>query len=181
MVTEEKSQWCRHGISEKLTVVTMVTVGWLEVWHCSSYHHGYSRELTVLSPWLRVSPQCTGGLPAYTWTAAPWQRKREEHFNCHPHIHPSHGDPISIPLLLSHGPWRAAAERWQVWLLLLDLQHEHQAGVLVTEEVQQEHQKVVDDVGLIALPACVHVDGQTGIPQSQPLEEDSRDRITFYT
>lgn len=67
-----------------------------------------------------------------------------------------------------------------MWLLLLDLQHEHQAGVLVAEEVQQEHQEVVDDIGLIALPARVHVDGQTGIPQSQPLEEDSRDRITFY-
>lgn len=63
-------------------------------------------------------------------------------------------------------------------LLLLDLQHEHQAGVLVTKEVQQEHQEVVDDVGLIALPACVHVDGQTRIAESQPLvdREDERDR-----
>lgn len=73
-------------------------------------------------------------------------------------------------LLLSHGPGWAAAQRGQVWLLLLDLQHEHQAGVLVAEEVQQEHQEVVDDVGLVALPARVHVDGQTGIPQSQPLD-----------
>lgn len=76
-----------------------------------------------------------------------------------------------------------------MWLLLLDLQHEHQAGVLVTEEVQQEHQEVVYDVGLIALPTCVHVDGQTGIPQSQPLdrrqekreEEEKEKEITFYT
>lgn len=73
--------------------------------------------------------------------------------------------------LLSHGPWRAAAEWGQVWLLLLDLQHQHQAGVLVTEEVQQEHQEVVDDVGLVALPASVHVDGQAGIAQSQPLDK----------
>lgn len=50
-------------------------------------------------------------------------------------------------------------------LLLLHLQHEHQAGVLVTEEVEQEHQEVVDDVGLVALPAGVHVDGQAGVAQ----------------
>lgn len=73
-------------------------------------------------------------------------------------------------LLLSHGPRRAAAEWRQVGLLLLDLQHEHQAGVLVTEEVQQEHQEVVDDVGLVALAARVHVDGQAGIAQSEPLD-----------
>lgn len=77
--------------------------------------------------------------------------------------------PATTLLLLAHGPRRAAAQRGQVWLLLLHLQHQHQAGVLVTEEVEQEHQEVVDDVGLVALPARVHVDGQAGVPQGQPL------------
>lgn len=81
-------------------------------------------------------------------------------------------------LLLSHGPWWAAAQWGQVRLLLLDLQHEHQAGVLVTEEVQQEHQEVVDDVGLIAFPACVHVDGQTRIAESQPLVDREEETQT---
>lgn len=54
-------------------------------------------------------------------------------------------------------------------LLLLHLQHEHQAGVLVAEEVEQEDQEVVDDVGLVALPARVHVDGEAGVSQRQPL------------
>ncbi len=81
-----------------------------------------------------------------------------------------------LTVKLSHGPWRAAAQRGQVWLLLLDLQHEHQARVLVTEEVQQEHQEVVDDVGLVALSARVHIDGQVGIPQSQPLHRTEGSR-----
>lgn len=73
--------------------------------------------------------------------------------------------PLLTPvLLLSHGPRRAAAQRRQVRLLLLDLQHQHQARVLVAEEVQQEDQEVVDDVGLVALSARVHVDGQAGVP-----------------
>lgn len=61
-------------------------------------------------------------------------------------------------------------------LLLLHLQHKHQAGVLVAEEVQQEHQEVIDDVGLVALPACVHIDGQIGIPQGQPLKGGEKGR-----
>lgn len=73
------------------------------------------------------------------------------------------------PSLLSHGPGRAAAEGRQVRLLLLHLQHQDQTGILVAQEVEQEDQEVVDDVGLVALPAGVHVDGQAGIPQSQPL------------
>lgn len=81
--------------------------------------------------------------------------------------------PSVLPLLLSHGPRWAAAQRGQVWLLLLHLQHEHQAGVLVTEEVEQEHQEVVDDVGLVALPARVHVDGQAGVAESEPLGDNT--------
>lgn len=95
--------------------------------------------------------------------------------NIHPSIHLSHIDPLHF-LLLSHRPRWAAAQRRQVWLLLLHLQHEHQAGVLVTEEVQQEHQEVVDDVGLVALPACVHVDGQAGIAESKPLVDNAGTR-----
>lgn len=86
---------------------------------------------------------------------------------------------MPFPLLLSHGPRWAAAQRGQVWLLLLHLQHEHQAGVLVAEEVQQEHQEVVDDVGLVALPARVHVDGQAGIAESEPLVDNTRTKTKF--
>lgn len=104
----------------------------------------------------------------------------EKESGSHPHlsIHPLHCDPMVFLLLLSHGPWWAAAQWGQVRLLLLDLQHEHQAGVLVTEEVQQKHQEVVDDVGLIALPACVHVDGQTRIAKSQPLVDREEETQT---
>lgn len=55
-------------------------------------------------------------------------------------------------------------------LLLLDLHHEDQAGVLVTEEVQQEDQEVVDDVSLVTFPTGVHVDGQVRVAQRHPLE-----------
>lgn len=75
---------------------------------------------------------------------------------------------------LSHGPRRAAAQRRKVRLLLLDLQHEHQAGVLVAEEVEQEDQEVVDDVGLVALPARVHVDGQAGVSEREPLDKKGK-------
>lgn len=68
-----------------------------------------------------------------------------------------------------------------MWLLLLDLQHEHQAGVLVTQEVQQENQEVVNDVGLVALPARVHVDGQVGISQGQPLKDVQQTEIIKVT
>lgn len=80
-------------------------------------------------------------------------------------------------LLLSHGPWRTAAQRRQVRLLLLDLQHQHQAGVLVAEEVQQEDQEVVDDIGLVALSARVHVDSQAGVPQREPLGKRGSDSV----
>lgn len=89
-------------------------------------------------------------------------------------IRPSGIEPMPFPLLLSHGPRWAAAQRGQVWLLLLHLQHEHEAGVLVAEKVQQEHQEVVDDVGLVALPARVHVDRQAGIAESEPLVDNTR-------
>jgi len=49
------------------------TGGNLQLDHC-----GGRKRLTVLSPWWQVSPQCTGGLPAYTWTATPWQTEREK-------------------------------------------------------------------------------------------------------
>lgn len=67
------------------------------------------------------------------------------------HTHISKGN------LLSHGPGRAAAKRGQMSLLLLGLQHGHQAGVLILQVVQQEGHEVVDDVGLVALSARVHV------------------------
>lgn len=54
-------------------------------------------------------------------------------------------------------------------LLLLHLQHHHQAGILVLQEVEQEGHEVVDDVGLVALPAGVHVDGNAGVLQGDPL------------
>lgn len=61
-------------------------------------------------------------------------------------------------------------------LLLLHLQHQDQARVLVAQEVEQEDQEVVDDVGLVALPAGVHVDRHARVPQGQPLDRD-RDRV----
>lgn len=59
-------------------------------------------------------------------------------------------------------------------LLLLGLQHGHQAGVLILQVVQQEGHEVVDDVGLVALAARVHVDGEAGVPQGQPLGDEGR-------
>lgn len=67
-----------------------------------------------------------------------------------------------------------------MWLLLLDLQHEHQAGVLVAEEVEQEDQEVVDDVGLVALPARVHVDSQARVSERQPLDKRGNDSGFFF-
>ncbi len=64
---------------------------------------------------------------------------------------------------LSHWPGWAAAKRGQVFLLLLGLQHRHQARVLIFQVVEQEGHEVVDDVGLIALSACVHINGYTGV------------------
>lgn len=101
---------------------------------------------------------------------------RENAFYKYPSIHLSRIDPVPFPHVLSHRPRWAAAQWRQVWLLLLHLQHEHQAGILVTEEVQQEHQEVVDDVGLVALPACVHIDGQAGIAESEPLVDNASTR-----
>lgn len=99
-------------------------------------------------------------------------------------IHPSGHHvvtPCPSPFLLSHGPRWAAAQWRQVRLLLLHLQHEHQAGVLVTEEVQQEHQEVVDDVGLVALTASVHVDGQAGVAESEPLADNPENKDIIVT
>lgn len=56
-----------------------------------------------------------------------------------------------------------------MFLLLLDLQHHHQAGILVSQEVEQEGHEVVDDVGLITLSARVHVNGNAGVFQGNPL------------
>lgn len=50
-----------------------------------------------------------------------------------------------------------------MFLLLLDLQHQYQAGILIFQVVQQESHEVVDDVGLIALSTCVHINGNTGV------------------
>lgn len=71
---------------------------------------------------------------------------------------------------LSHGPGRAAAERRKVFLLLLHLQHQDQAGILLPQVVQQEDHEVVDDVGLVTLPASVYIDGDAGVLQCNPLE-----------
>lgn len=49
------------------------------------------------------------------------------------------------------------------------LQHHHQAGILVFQEVEQEGHEVVDDVGLVTLPARVHVYSYTGVFQCNPL------------
>lgn len=64
-------------------------------------------------------------------------REREGRLNIYAAAHPSYLQPyvqgvrICALLSLSHGPRWAAAQRRQVRLLLLDLQHEHQTGVLV--------------------------------------------------
>lgn len=58
-----------------------------------------------------------------------------------------------------------------MFLLLLDLQHHHQAGIPVSQEVEQEGHEVVDDVGLVTLSARVHVDGNAGVFQGNPLRD----------
>lgn len=40
---------------------------------------------------------------------------------------------------------------------------------LVSQVVEQEDHEVVDDVCLVALPARVHVDGNAGVLQRNPL------------
>lgn len=104
-------------------------------------------------------------------------REKEERVNISSSHRRMYGATVRALLLLSHGPRRAAAERRQVRLLLLDLQHEHQTGVLVAQEVQQKDQEVVDDVGLVALSARVHVDGQAGVAERQPLHKTGREAV----
>lgn len=72
---------------------------------------------------------------------------------------------------LSHWPWRAAAERGKMLLLLLDFKHQHQAGILVLQVVKQERHEVVDDICLIALSASVHINCYIGVFQCNPLKE----------
>lgn len=81
---------------------------------------------------------------------------------------------------LSHWPRWAAAERRQVFLLLLNLQHQHQVGVLVFQVVKQERHEVVNDIRLVALPACVKIYCYTGVFQCNPLEtkKDEKGTIT---
>lgn len=79
--------------------------------------------------------------------------------------------------VLSHWPGWAAAERGQVFLLLLHLQHQHQAGILILQEVQQEGHEVVDDVGLVALSACVYVNGYPWVFQSNPLQNKKNKQV----
>lgn len=75
-----------------------------------------------------------------------------------PHVlYVLYASPNSKGNILSHWPGRAAAKRGQMSLLLLGLQHRHQAGVLVFQVVQQEGHEVVDDIGLVALSARVHI------------------------
>lgn len=59
-----------------------------------------------------------------------------------------------------------------MFLLLLHLQHLHQAGVLLLQVVQEEDHEVVNDVGFIALSARVHVDGDAWVLQGNPLEPE---------
>lgn len=137
-------------------------------WNLQRYHRGNWSDHSVLQ-----DSQLT-----------PEQQHPDRERNNLTSIHSSHtvtSLSVTSLLLLSHGPRWAAAQRGQMWLLLLDLQHEHQAGVLVTQEVQQENQEVVDDVGLVALPARVHVDGQVGISQSQPLKDVQQAEIIKVT
>lgn len=61
-----------------------------------------------------------------------------------------------------------------MFLLLLVLQHHHQVGILVFQEVKQEGHEVVDDVGLVTLPARVHVYSYTGIFQCDPLRVEKK-------
>ena len=41
-----------------------------------------------------------------------------------------------------------------------------------SKETQQVTHEVVDDIGLIAFPHCVQVDGTVFEPQCQPLQEN---------
>lgn len=65
-------------------------------------------------------------------------------------------------------------------LLLLDLQHHHQAGILPFQVVEQESHEVIDDVGLVALSACVHINGYTGVFQRDPLEAGKDLQLKIY-
>lgn len=56
-----------------------------------------------------------------------------------------------------------------MFLLLLDLEHHHKAGILVFQEVEQEGHEVVDDIGLVTLSARVHVNGNAGVFEGDPL------------
>ena len=56
-----------------------------------------------------------------------------------------------------------------MFLLLLDLQHQRQTGILVPQVVEQEDHEVVDDISLIALSAGVHINGYAGVLQCNPL------------
>lgn len=142
--------------SSSLSVINSWMLGYLQCYHCSDRPDHSVLQNAQLTP-EEQHPN----------------REQEKIPFTNIHSHPSRIDTMPFPLLLSHGPRWAAAQRRQVWLLLLHLQHEHQAGVLVTEEVQQEHQEVVDDVGLVALSTCVHIDGQARIAESEPLVDNT--------
>lgn len=148
-ITVGKSQRCSRGYSEKTySAITVVTGLTTVYWRTPSLHLNSS----TLSDGERGTCQHVSVCPSRATV-----RRRGS-------------------VLLSHGPGGAAAEGGQVRLLLLHLQHQHQARVPVAEEVEQEHQEIVDDVGLVALPARVHVDGQAGIAQGQPLSWGGKQR-----
>lgn len=68
-----------------------------------------------------------------------------------------------------------------MFLLFLDLQHQHQAGVLVPQIVQQEDHEVVDNIGLVALSARVHINRYAGILQRNPLRIKRESVSLFMT
>ena len=88
----------------RISLLATITVT-AQIWSCCwvlLLQYG----LTVRSRWSRVGPRCTAGLPAYTWTAAPCQRKTEKHVNLHTSVFLS--EPcryIRPPLTL---PWATA-------------------------------------------------------------------------
>lgn len=63
-----------------------------------------------------------------------------------------------------------------MFLLLLDLKHHHQAGILVFQEIEQKGHEVVDDVGLVTLSARVHINGNARVFQGDPLRMEKEGR-----
>ena len=83
-------------------------------------------------------------------------------------------------ILLFHLPFGEAAERAEVFDLLLVSQHQVELRMFYPEEVQEVRHEVIDDVCLVALSQSVQVDCCMGETQRKPLKGNKIGKQNWY-